>query len=73
MSGYGDPLQYSVFRCELNRRLHQCLLAGLHEVLDLHLDRVMIVNLGPIPGRGQDAIEFLGRDTAPPESGPMIF
>jgi CRISPR-associated protein Cas2 len=73
ISGYGDPLQYSVFRCKLNRRLHQCLLTDLHELLDLREDRVMIVDLGPVPGRGKEAIVFLGRDSAPPERGPMIF
>lgn len=71
--GFGDRLQYSVFRCELSQRLKQRLLADLEKLIVPREDRVMIVDLGPVSGRGKAAIIFLGRDSAPPERGPMIF
>ena len=60
MCGHGDPLQYSVFRCELTEMELQHLKDLLWPELNLAEDRVMIVDLGPIKGRGDDCIEFWG-------------
>lgn len=60
MRGHGEPLQYSVFRCELTDMELQLLKQTLWPDLNLNEDRVMIVDLGPIDGRGDDCIEFWG-------------
>lgn len=60
MCGHGEALQYSVFRCELTDMELQGLKDTLWPLLNLHADRVMIVDLGPIGGRGDQCIEFWG-------------
>lgn len=60
MCGHGDSLQYSVFRCELTDMELQSLKDQLWPLLNLKEDRVMIVDLGPIEGRGDQCIEFWG-------------
>lgn len=67
MCGHGDPLQYSVFRCELSDVELQNLKATLWPLLNLAEDRVMIVNLGPVDGRGDDCIEFWGNARSHPQ------
>ena len=66
MCGAGDPLQYSVFRCELTAvELHQVQDALLSE-FNLAEDRVMVVDLGPVDGRGDSCIEFWGNPKVEP-------
>lgn len=68
MCGHGDALQYSVFRCELTDMELQHLKNLIWPVLNLDEDRVMIVDLGPIDGRGDECIEFWGQPIVPPTS-----
>lgn len=72
MHGFGDPLQYSVFACDLNPKERALLVTALDEIIHHGEDRIMIVDLGPADGRSKDAIQFLGKSTPPPESGPVI-
>jgi CRISPR-associated protein Cas2 len=60
MCGAGDPLQYSVFRCELSPIERQELKSRLWEDLTFAHDRVMLVDLGPAEGRGDECIEQWG-------------
>lgn len=60
MCGHGDAVQYSVFRCELSDMELQSLKDKLWPVMNLHQDRVMIVDLGPTEGRGDECVEFWG-------------
>lgn len=46
MNGYGDPVQYSVFVCELNDKELIYLKNDLEELLDLNEDRVLVINTG---------------------------
>jgi CRISPR-associated protein Cas2 len=73
MCGHGDPLQYSVFRCELSAiELHR-LKESLWPILNSAEDRMMIVDLGPAGGRGDECIEFWGAPLVePPERGATI-
>lgn len=66
MRGHGDPLQYSVFRCELTDMELQQLKDLLWPVLNLAEDRVMIIDLGPTDGRGDHCIEFWGEPCVAP-------
>lgn len=73
MQGFGDSLQYSVFRCELTDVERQRLKGELWDILDLSQDRVMIVDLGPAGRRGDDCMEFWGTPREATKSGPTII
>ncbi len=60
MRGFGDPVQYSVFRCELSPTEKQQMKETLWEILNWSHDRVMLVDLGPTGARGDECIEFWG-------------
>jgi CRISPR-associated protein Cas2 len=60
MCGFGDPLQYSTFRCELSAVERQSMKEALWELLNWDQDRVMLVDLGPVGARGDECIEFWG-------------
>lgn len=73
MKGFGDPMQFSVFRCELTRLELLDLQVRLADVLNSDEDRVMIARLGPIDGRGDESIEFWGAPlTRKTQRGPKI-
>lgn len=73
MRGFGDHLQLSVFRCELNARelveLRACLSALIHH----GEDQVLIIDIGPADGRGSDAIESIGRAYTHPEHVVLVM
>ena len=60
MLGFGEPVHYSVFRCDLTSKGRVEMVAALTELINLDEDRVMIIDLGPVEGRIEDRIEFLG-------------
>jgi CRISPR-associated protein Cas2 len=60
MKGFGDPIHYSVFRCNLTDRGKVELMAALTEIIKHDEDRIMIVDLGPWDGRVEERIVFLG-------------
>ncbi|HQL63267.1 MAG TPA: CRISPR-associated endonuclease Cas2 [bacterium] len=61
MRGYGDHLQYSVFRCELSRREKFEMIGELEEVIHHQEDQVLLVPLGPARGDTERSIEALGK------------
>ena len=61
MHGFGDPLQYSVFRCDLSLKEKYLMIDQLSGLIHHREDRVMIIDSGPAEGRGLDAVEFLGK------------
>jgi len=68
MRGFGDPLHYSVFRCDLSDSERILLVEGLTALMHHDEDRVLIIRLGPAKGRVQEGMLLLGR---PLESGPQ--
>ena len=66
MRGYGDPLQYSVFRCILSPSERVLLIEALTPIINHREDQIMLINLGPADGRAQTSFEILGR-TLPSE------
>ena len=54
MCGYGTPVQYSIFRCELSLVERQQLQESLGEIMNWDHDRVMVIDLGPAGARGDD-------------------
>lgn len=65
MHGFGDPVQYSVFRCDLSPAERVLLIEALHRLINHREDRVMIVRLGSVDEPPQDRIQFLGQPLAP--------
>jgi CRISPR-associated protein Cas2 len=65
MRGFGDAVQYSVFRCELSATERQIMKEALWSILHWDQDRVMLVNLGPAGARGDECIEFWGEPRMP--------
>ena len=57
MCGYGDPLHYSVFRCDLSPSDKILLLEDLSALINHHEDRIMIIDIGPTDGRGRESVE----------------
>jgi CRISPR-associated protein Cas2 len=66
MCGFGDPLQLSVFHCELSETEKILLLEALSEIVNSREDCVMIIDLG-VPKEEKDRIEFIGKPLSPPE------
>lgn len=60
MLGYGDPLQYSVFVCDLSGAERVLMEISLRDVVNLLEDSVVIVDLGPAGGLAEKRIRALG-------------
>ena len=60
MRGYGDHIQYSVFRCALTRMEKIELVAKLSRIIYHPLDQVLIFQLGPLPER-RPRVQPVGR------------
>ena len=73
MLGYGEHLQLSVFRCELDKRELVELRAKLTKALHHNEDQVLFVDIGPVDGRGAGSITYLGRPYVPPERRAVIL
>ncbi len=61
MRGFGDPLHYSVFRCELSKTEAVLLMEALSEAMHHDEDRIMLIRLGPANSEVDDRMVFLGR------------
>ena len=74
MRGFGDPMQYSVFRCELSPIEKQLMKEALWDILNWGQDRVMLVDLGPSGARGDECVEFWGepRVAAPDRAAVVV-
>jgi CRISPR-associated protein Cas2 len=61
MRGFGDHLQYSVFRCDLSDMEKVRMIGVLGEIINHVEDQVLIIHIGPAEGRGGRCIEAVGR------------
>jgi CRISPR-associated protein Cas2 len=73
MMGYGEHLQLSVFRCELNQREHVELRSKLSRTIHHDEDQVLFIDIGPVDGRAACCIAALGRPYLPPERRVVIL
>lgn len=64
MNGFGDPVQYSVFVCDLSEVERQLMRERLTAVINLKLDRVLIVDLGVAESHLAASFDVLGRQLA---------
>lgn len=65
MLGYGDPLQYSVFLCDLSPAEQALMELALLRVIRVSIDSVLIVDLGPAGGVAINRIRSLGSASLP--------
>ena len=72
LRGFGDHLQYSVFRCDLSERRRAELTGRLHDLLDHSTDQVLLIDLGPVDGRAAICISSIGRAYVNPERTVVI-
>lgn len=73
MCGFGDWLQYSVFRCNLSDVELTLMKEKIGAIINQAEDRLMIVDIGSIDGRAAGAFQFLGAAQAPaPDDGAVI-
>jgi CRISPR-associated protein Cas2 len=70
---FGDPLQYSVFVCDLTRVELLALKRALLEEMHLDQDSVGIFELGPPKGRGLECVEFIGTHRDLPGDGAAVW
>ncbi len=61
LKGYGEHLQLSVFRCDLTKMMLARMKSELNEVINDDWDQVLIVDVGPTEGRGEEVFESLGK------------
>lgn len=73
MRGFGDSMQYSVFACDLSPRERVVLEATLVDAIHPDEDRVLILDAGPIEGRGDECLRVLGRQEIPQPRQAVII
>lgn len=72
MRGFGDPLQYSVFQCDLSDQEKVGMMGAISAIMKSDVDHVLIVDLGPAKGTGAARIEVLGCPRPPREAGAIV-
>ena len=70
--GYGDHVQFSVFRCELAPADRLQLMAKLRHLIHHEQDQVLFIDLGPAKGRAEKVIAALGRGYQPVSRSPIV-
>lgn len=65
MLGFGDPLQYSVFVCELSSAERMLMESALRRVVSIGEDSVLLIDLGPASGVARQRIRALGKGRVP--------
>ena len=72
MKGFGEPLQYSVFVCDLDKVERFRMLHHIGDLIHHHEDSVVIIDLGEAQRRGMECFEFMGVGRNLPRAGPQI-
>jgi CRISPR-associated protein Cas2 len=70
---FGEPLQYSVFVCDLTKAEFLRLKSRLLEEMKADEDSVGIFDLGPPRERGVECMEFMGTRRWSPGEGASIW
>jgi len=60
MKGFGEPIHYSVFRCNLSDKDKIELIAILSEIIKHDEDRIMIIDIGFLDGYVDRRIDLIG-------------
>lgn len=72
MRGFGDPVQLSVFQCDLSRQELILVKAALLEIINEREDKVVLIDTGPVSGRAKGCFEFLGKREVPTDRKAVV-
>lgn len=72
MNGYGVPVQYSVFLCDLNPKELVLMKKDLTELLNLNEDQVLIIDAGSVNGRGLHCVNTIGEPLSTKKESTII-
>jgi CRISPR-associated protein Cas2 len=72
MCGFGQHLQYSVFRCTLSAANKVRMKSALAALIDHRADQVLIFDLGPADGFRADLVETLGQAYVAEQRGAVV-
>ena len=72
MRGYGDHLQYSVFRCDLSDREKVELTANLTSIIKKDEDQVLFFCLGPADSAEGEEASWIGRPYEPKNRSAIV-
>lgn len=73
LKGYGEAVQYSLFRCALSPSEKIRMRSALWDLLNHATDRILLVDLGPDTGRGKESLEAWGKSLDDPASHDGIL
>ena len=73
MRGYGERVQYSVFRCELSDRERVELMSKLAEEVKHDEDQVLFFPLGPAGGERETNVHHVGRAYVQRGGGAVVI
>ncbi|TVQ99892.1 MAG: CRISPR-associated endonuclease Cas2 [Deltaproteobacteria bacterium] len=72
LRGWGDHLQYSVFRLVLHRADRMRVRTTLHDLIDHGVDQVLFLDLGPFEGRARGSVDAIGVAYTHPERHAVV-
>lgn len=70
---FGDPLQYSVFVCDLTKVEKTLLRSALGDEIDHAVDSIAIFDLGPADQRAINCVDYLGVVRTVGATGPHLW
>jgi CRISPR-associated protein Cas2 len=73
LRGYGDHIQYSVFRCDLSEQARITMISALHPLIEHKEDQILLIDLGPVDGRAATCINAIGRLHLTPERTVVVI
>ena len=73
VKGYGESWQYSIFFCVLKAIDRVRLQAELEEVMNLHDDQVLLIDLGEDLDKARSAATVLGQSLGQVERGMVVI
>jgi CRISPR-associated protein Cas2 len=73
MKGYGEPIQYSVFICNLSLKEKVMMISALKEIINNREDSVIIIEIGSSDKSTNDLIELIGKLPDIPERKSIII
>lgn len=73
MLGFGDRIQFSVFRCLLTERQRELLFSAITGIIHHKEDRVVVIDLGPADGQSERRFRYFGRSLPPSSEDPMVI
>lgn len=73
LKGYGEALQYSLFRCGLTPGERARLRNELWPLIEHATDRILLIDLGPDDGRAAHALESWGKQLDDPAAHEGIL